>query len=1818
MAQINLSSGESFTVSGGTNTISGSTTGRETITVNGGVNTFTADFNAGGDTIILAGSASQYTVERSGSSIILKGPNGTVVTFPAPNPNLAAADNPVIRFANNGTPQNFVLDSTTAGVFTLGTQTINAAPATVGGGNPDPVGLTLNVTATNPGTEGGTILYTFTLSQAPTSAVTINVATVGGSATAGADYTPVATTITFAAGQTTAFLSVQTIADGNTGEAAETVQLQLGLPGGVTLAGTANLVATIPADPVIPQEFRLTTGNDTAIGTAAEDRIVGAQDTTLPGKLLSANDIIDGGAGVDTLELTNSPANPALNVLADLDFTNVTNVEKLVTNYANIQLGGQADKAGIVSVDTATRVDAANIAGIVFGGTLLDLTLDADANGVSDFNNALNVTMANSTQDTIRLTLNTSGGSSFNTGTTFQPIGGGSPVGQIDNVQIVGQVNPVRVTFTSANVGNSSAFDADGTTLAVAVQSEDGSDGLTGGVTRFDDEGIRFTGAAFDVRDISGTQRGTFAEVVLGTSLGETINASGASSYINGGGGNDVINGTGGVDFLVGGAGNDVLNGGGGNDNLLGGAGNDVLRGGAGIDVMDGGEGSDRYVFADGEFDVGEAITDTGTGAGDIDTLDVTSTTAIVDAQFVNKLGFEALITNVTNNPGVEVTLGANAQASGIRTVTSGDDDVNASAYTVGLAVNDVFDGAAITTGTGNDTVTLRTLAGTPFFSGSVALGDGDDTFVAGHALSNGGNNVLTGGAGTDTLVLGGPVRNLGFPAGWNLPMVNPFGANFTGFEKVTLLAGDAAVSVDAAPDLPGSAVSYTLTFVNANVATGLTFVVDGSALRAGVITNLGTDNEIGGATGSLAADTLSDEALTVNAAALTGNRAVNVTGGAANDVLTGGAGNDILNGGAGNDVLVGGAGNDVLTGGAGNDTLTGGAGNDTMNGGEGSDTYIFNNGEFIAGDVIADDGAAGIDTLNITSLDFITDAGYVNKTGLEVLTTDVQSGTAGDMSIDGIAAEVTLGANFSATGITTVNSGNDDVFAATVTTGLTVNTSGGSVTTGSGNDVVNMSANVNAIRTGAGNDTVNSSYYLTTILDGGIGTDTLTIGGPLSVISGYTFGHVAPASYNFTSNFTNFERLVVQAAEAALARPDQATDRNGNAVSFNVTMDDANVAAGTTFVVDATSLVATVVSVGADNRIGGTDDVIVTPTLNFNGAAETNGNFDVTGGSGNDVITGGAGADILRGGAGNDVLNGGAGNDVLEGGDGNDVLRGGAGFDILRGGAGDDTIELTVAEFNSDNDTIDGGAGNDTLQITGTVNGPQDIVDVGFNSRIVPGSIEQVTLVGMAGGTQFNYLAGFFSETAGVRIINLGANASGSTVSVANYSTVGATLNDTLVATNNAIFIGSTFADVFNLGRTNTTVGGGDDIVRAGGGDDTINFGSTLTAADIVDGGTGNDTLNVSGNGVVGTATAQTIALQATVAGGVVTAGIFSVERVVLAAGAPFTDNTTPTNDVAGSATSYNITVADSTFSATNATVTVDGSALRAGVILTLVGGQSATTGDEVLTFNAAGVTGAGHAVNVTGGGANDVLTGGAGNDTLNGGGGNDVINGGLGNDTIDGGAGNDVLNGGDGNDVITGGAGNDTINGGAGVDTINLGSDGARDTVIVANGDAPRGAQAGVETINGFQTGTMAGPDGILGNGDDAYTVTADVIDFGSAIMGAAGGDPQNSSVVNGVVQGNSTLAAAINSSTSLLAAIQLVEQEYNVATFDNAGPRTIAFVYQGNTYIGELNDTNAAAGAITAAFTDIVQVTGVTGITGLVDVDGAGAGTALGLYI
>jgi Ca2+-binding RTX toxin-like protein len=100
-------------------------------------------------------------------------------------------------------------------------------------------------------------------------------------------------------------------------------------------------------------------------------------------------------------------------------------------------------------------------------------------------------------------------------------------------------------------------------------------------------------------------------------------------------------------------------------------------------------------------------------------------------------------------------------------------------------------------------------------------------------------------------------------------------------------------------------------------------------------------------------------------------------------DMIFGGNGDDTINSGAGNDLICGGNGGGTINAGLGNDTVDGGNGNDTLIGGDGDDRLIGGNGnDTMTGGIGADffDGGGGTDTVT----DFNPGQGDT-KTGVEI-----------------------------------------------------------------------------------------------------------------------------------------------------------------------------------------------------------------------------------------------------------------------------------------------------------------------------------------------------------------------------------------------------------------------------------------------------------------------------------------------------------------------------------------------------------------------------------------------------------------------------------------------------------------------------------------------------------------------------------------------------------------------------------------------------------------------------------------------------------------
>ncbi len=393
----------------------------------------------------------------------------------------------------------------------------------------------------------------------------------------------------------------------------------------------------------------------------------------------------------------------------------------------------------------------------------------------------------------------------------------------------------VRLSFTSAEVGNGQANDSntlanqDGG-LAVRVQAEDGSNGLTGSVTRTDDEGMVFiagAGVTFDVTDLpSGVSRGnTFEVAVLGTSAADTLTAVQAARpyYFNGGSGNDTISGGTANDFLVGGAGDDTL---------AGGAGNNTYIGGAGIDTVD-------YSLAPGAIYVDLVSSLSLNGYGGNDT-------------------FISGIENVIGGNGNDIVLAA---STGSLMNGGGGDD-----YLIGRGGNDTLIGGSgsngLQGGTGDDTYvvsstgdsvieflgegidTVRTTLSTYTLNANVEnlVYTGAGAFTG---IGNGLANSITGGTGNDTLTGGAGADVFNAIANNGLDTITDF---LSGTDKIKL---DGSYAHTATFEFVSGAGPQTATSTNSaflfDTTTGiLSYDADGTGSGAAVqLFNLGAGTSL-------------------------------------------------------------------------------------------------------------------------------------------------------------------------------------------------------------------------------------------------------------------------------------------------------------------------------------------------------------------------------------------------------------------------------------------------------------------------------------------------------------------------------------------------------------------------------------------------------------------------------------------------------------------------------------------------------------------------------------------------------------------------------------------------------------------------------------------------------------------------------------------------------------------------------------------------------------------------------------------------------------
>ena len=361
-------------------------------------------------------------------------------------------------------------------------------------------------------------------------------------------------------------------------------------------------------------------------------------------------------------------------------------------------------------------------------------------------------------------------------------------------------------------------------------------------------------------------------------------------------------------------------------------------------------------------------------------------------------------------------------------------------------------------------------------------------------------------------------------------------------------------------------------------------------------------------------------------------------------------------------------------------DTLLGGAGDDTLTGADGDD--------FLAGGAGADimDGQFGNDVL-LGGTDNDTISGGAGD--------DVLQGQSGNDSLDGGAGNDQLiwrggidGDDFFDAGdgqdaISLRGTGGIDNYAiGQAGSNLTLMSGGATLTIGGPTEMVGSPVEAITLDLLAGNDTVvigsvdNIGLTILTV-NGGLGNDVI----------------------NGTNALTGSVRLIVNgdAGDDVVSGTDGDDEINGgegnDLISGRSGNDLIHGDAGDDVIRGVSGRDSLFGDSGNDNLDGGTHDDSLDGGSGSDVIAAGIGNDTAFGDTGDDLLIGADGHDLLEGGAGADALIGGDGDDTLDGGHENDTLNGNAGNDKLRGDDGDDFLMGQAG-----NDTIDGGDGNDTI----------------------------------------------------------------------------------------------------------------------------------------------------------------------------------------------------------------------------------------------------------------------------------------------------------------------------------------------------------------------------------------------------------------------------------------------------------------------------------------------------------------------------------------
>ena len=460
------------------------------------------------------------------------------------------------------------------------------------------------------------------------------------------------------------------------------------------------------------QTYTLTTSPDNIVGTAGNDTINAYLNTVAAStnSTLTAADVVDGGAGTDSLKLTveGATGNGALPnaSISNVEQFFIRDVATLASNYNFGAVNGETQ----VWADTAT-----NVAGVTFSNLGTGATVGIKGNNV--LTNLANVSF-NMATTTDAVSIAIDGGVKNTVAPTITNIAAGAATAA--TISSTGAANTVGAITLAAAAGNSvktltinAATDLTAT-LTAADFAADATMVVTGAGKV--NVGAGFDGATIDASANSGG-------LTVSTTTGVTKSVTGSSAA-------DAVTLVGSLTSTG------KINLGAGNDKLLAGAGAAI----AGTNVIDGGAGSDS---------ISASLINAANAAAvkNFELLDITAATATpLDVELVTGSTITGLTLSggagaaTVNNVAAGVGLTVDGANTGLKTVNLKGASTNAADS---FAVT--FDGAKVAGAAAvapNVTIATNGLHLDYVESVSVASGGADNTWN-GLLLDGGANNTL-------------------------------------------------------------------------------------------------------------------------------------------------------------------------------------------------------------------------------------------------------------------------------------------------------------------------------------------------------------------------------------------------------------------------------------------------------------------------------------------------------------------------------------------------------------------------------------------------------------------------------------------------------------------------------------------------------------------------------------------------------------------------------------------------------------------------------------------------------------------------------------------------------------------------------------------------------------------------------------------------------------------------------------------------------------------------------------------------------------------